>query len=432
MTPHTTGGNGVGNLQIDRQITSLGVTRDERRIRVSLGSRDPKKLTRVNTIIDKLVEREAFDVLRALRDGAISPLALIEADRNDKTALTVSRVKLRAYLWDRDVDGIVEVGAISRTLVKVPGARNRQRYLDSFVALQRKAEKVLGPDAQVADLLTVSWDELYKSWGATNADWMHLRRALSRFASLYMGDKYDVFARQLRQIIPAKKAKKRRPKLTAEQFIAITEAVPAHAAAAYWVLVITGVRIGEYLRSRKEHLHAPTHTYDVPGTKTDASDDTVGVDPRWWIYLERGIPARLEYKWLHTYWTRACVSLGLGSLVDTGKTRRVRKKLERGQQYSHRSGDGAIREVRAAAYETVPVLRYVGPTLHDLRHCHGQWAVNEGVAESKVQGSLRHENPSQTRDYVMQAGTRDVSSALADRLLGTAEPAPTKQRGGRA
>jgi integrase len=59
-------------------------------------------------------------------------------------------------------------------------------------------------------------------------------------------------------------------------------------------------------------------------------------------------------------------------------------------------------------------------TIHDLRHVHGQWAINAGVPESKVQSSLRHKSASMTRDYVMQRDTGDVSRVLAD--LVTAKP----------
>lgn len=419
MTPHSTGGRRGGNLEIDRQITQLGATRVERRIRVSLGTKDTKKLDRLNTIIDKAIENEDFELLRALRDGKIHPLELIEADRKEKTRATLGKVKLNAYLWDRDVDGTVHVGAISKALTKVPGQVTRDRYVDTFKALQRKAEDELGPDAMVADLLDVDWNALYKKWGASDTDWAHLKQALSRFATLHTNDKWDPFARQLRQVIPYKAPKKRKPKLSIEQFIEITNVMPPHAAASVWVLAITGVRVGEYLRSTAEHLDASSHSYDVPGTKNAPSAATVRVDERWWIYLERGIPSRLRYGWLRKYWTRACVLAGVGRRVGTGK---FVTKLAPSRPGPKAKDAPPRQKVR------VERTRYVGPTLHDLRHCHGQWAIDAGVAESKVQGSLRHANPNQTRDYVMVAGTLDVSSALADRLLEPVKP----KRGKRA
>lgn len=383
MTPATTGGKRGGNLELERQITELGTTRKERRIRVSVGTTDPKVHRRVNAIVDKLVEAQRFDVLRALRDGEISVSDLIAADRDGKAATSAGAVRLRQYLWDRVVthgEGErAEAGAISRALNRVKGDRTRGRYLDSFKALQRKAEAYLPVDARVIDLVNVPWDELYESWGATNADWMHLRRALSRFGTLHTADKWSKFARRIRQVVPAKKVKKRRPNLSAEQFKEIVAKAPAHAAAAYWVIALTGVRVGEYLASTKANLNAKAQTYTVPGAdKNEVGDFPLRVAPRLWIFLERGIPSRLRYKWLRIHWQRACKAAGVS-----------------------------------------------GITIHDLRHCHGQWAINADVHESKVQGSLRHENPAQTRDYVMQAGTLDVSEALADLLL---DPAPKRRK----
>lgn len=422
MMVHTTGGRRGGNLELDRQVTELGATRQERRIRVSIGSDDPKKLARANEIVDKLIETEEFDLLRAMRDGKVSVPAVIAADRHGRAHLTLGRVKQRAPIWDRIIavrEGVerTEPGAFSAFLARVPGARTRRRYQGSLSALQRKAGTMLNADATVADLLTVDWGALYDAWEAGNADWMHLRRALSRFATLHFGDKWDPTARQLRTLIPSKRVKKRRPTLSIEQFLRITETVPLHAAAALWVLVITGVRVGEYLASTKAHLDASSRTYDVPGTKTEGSAAPVRVDARWWIYLERGIPARIGYKWLSIYWARGCVATGVARRVGTGVFVTVQAPRP-----SRRP-----RADEKAVMVRVEKTRYVGPTLHDLRHCHGQWAINAGVAESKVQGSLRHESADQTRDYVMQSGTLDVSSALADAML-VAAPEPKKPR----
>lgn len=57
-------------------------------------------------------------------------------------------------------------------------------------------------------------------------------------------------------------------------------------------------------------------------------------------------------------------------------------------------------------------------TIHDLRHVHGHWAIDEGVAESKVQSSYRHTSAAMTRDYVRRLDSGEVSDALADAVLG--------------
>lgn len=380
MMVHRTGGKHGGHLEVERQITQLGTTRKARRIRRSLQSSDVKLLRRAHTTIDKLIADQRWDVLRAYRDGELSTSDLLAADRAGKASRSLAGIRLQQYLWDRVVTSEgdrIEPGAISKALARVPGLRTRKRYLQSFKALQEKAAVELPADARVIDLLSMGWADLYDRWGATNADWMHLRRALSRFATLQTGDKWSRFARKLRQVVPGKKVKKRRPSLSIEQFLSVVAKAPDHAAMAYWVLAITGVRVGEYLASTRAHLDKASLTYTVPGAaKNTIGDFPLRIDPRWWVFLERGIPSRLRYKWLRTYWVRARAAAGVGTV-----------------------------------------------TLHDLRHCHGQWAINAKVEESKVQGSLRHESAAMTRDYTMQAGTLDVSTALADAILSqTKEP----------
>ena len=72
--------------------------------------------------------------------------------------------------------------------------------------------------------------------------------------------------------------------------------------------------------------------------------------------------------------------------------------------------------------EERPVLRYTGLRLQDLRHCHGQWATDEGAPESKVQAALRHASPGMTRRYTMQKDrgevARMVGRALSSRRTG--------------
>jgi integrase len=36
-------------------------------------------------------------------------------------------------------------------------------------------------------------------------------------------------------------------------------------------------------------------------------------------------------------------------------------------------------------------------TLHDLRHCAGQWLTEAGRPEASVQQTLRHKDPTMTR-----------------------------------
>jgi integrase len=62
-------------------------------------------------------------------------------------------------------------------------------------------------------------------------------------------------------------------------------------------------------------------------------------------------------------------------------------------------------------------VHVTGVTLHSLRHCCGQSAVNAGVPEAQVPAALRHETASTTRIYTLQKARGQVARALAGVLL---------------
>jgi integrase len=55
-------------------------------------------------------------------------------------------------------------------------------------------------------------------------------------------------------------------------------------------------------------------------------------------------------------------------------------------------------------------------TLHDLRHCHAQWAADAGLSDAKLQVSLRHATPAMTRRYSKQRDKGDVAQAVGNAL----------------
>ncbi|HEX6048647.1 MAG TPA: tyrosine-type recombinase/integrase, partial [Gemmatimonadaceae bacterium] len=143
----------------------------------------------------------------------------------------------------------------------------------------------------------------------------------------------------------------------------------------------TGMRMGEYMRTTKEHLRSETLSIDVPGTKTRGSKAVVYVAESLWPWIEAGVPSPLQYKWARQYWVRACVEVGLGRYTEPKRSR-----------------------------------GYIGPRFHDLRHCHGQWAVSAGVPEAAVQAALRHSTAEMTRRYTTTKNKGDVARAIGNVL----------------
>lgn len=364
MTPSRTGKR-RGNFEIDRVFKNVG------RIRKSLGTSKIREFRRRESIIEKLYELHRYDVLRAFRDGEVTIEQLVEADLEERLGATLTDMRLTKPLWEAIEETLPRMGKVQRT---------RDRYevvllgstKERAGGLKKKAAMYLGPDATIQDLASVPWDELRAAWGTSAADWGNLRVALSSFLSRVLNDKYHPFARKFRSTWPAERIEPREPNLSIEQFLTIVGHAPKHAAAGYWILAITGMRVGEYLSCKwKEHVRPATRTILVPGTKTAGSRKPIQVSERLWGYIEVGIPCALKYDALRDYWITACKKAG-------------------------------IEDVR----------------LHDLRHSHAQWSIDAGVAESKVQRSLRHDDPRMTRRYALRNATREVSEALALRLLG--------------
>lgn len=363
MTPdRTTPG---GNFRVEQTFKGVGL------IRKSLGTKDLRVFRQRVALLEKLEKREAYEVLRAFDDDRITIEQLVEADAKNELAFTLSGMALRENLWD----------AIERVLPTMAESEaTRYRYATSLRALQRKGAKWLGPRAKVADLAHMPWRALKAKWGASGTDWMHMRRAVSRFLTLHLGKVHHPFRLDVmdKDNFPTAREKKRHPSLALAEFQRILDHVPEHLCGSYWCIVLTGMRLNEYTRCRPHHLNAAAHSLRVPGRKTEASDAVVHISPRLWGFITAAIPCRVQARWLQTVWLRATKAAG------------------------------------------------TKVTIHDLRHVHGHWAIDEGVAESKVQSSYRHTSAAMTRGYVQRLDTGEVSEALADKILGK-EPESRRQ-----
>lgn len=368
MTPSRTNGDS-GSFMIERRFKNVG------ELKKSTGTESIRVHNQRVALVEKLHARGDYELLRQWKRDETTIEALVEMDRAERLGQGVSDVKLIAPLW----------ATIDRVFATLKPTKTNERYRTSLSALRRKSG--ISDTAKVSALETVDWEALADRWGASNTDWMHMKRAVSRIIGLALGgDKYHPFLRKLRLSIPNRRPKKRRTRLTLADFETIVGHAPEHAARSYWCLLVTGLRDRvEYLALKPEHLDHRNCTIDHPGEKTDEAAEPLKVSPRLWPMVVQAVPSRLHYAWLLKYWQRACVAAGFASYVPSTH---------------HKSG-----------------LRYSGPTLHDIRRVHGQLAIDAGVQESKVQSSYRHTNPGQTRDYISYNATGEVSEALAHLIL---------------
>lgn len=238
----------------------------------------------------------------------------------------------------------------------------------------RHAVRHFGPDMKIRDLVLVSkldWRVIAGAWGTSNADWNHMRRSLSGvLTTLFHDDTAHPVRREVIAAIPLLHEKEHVPDLPPALVWRILEQLPDHARAFPMVLVVTGLRIGEYERLEPHHLQHESFRIDVPGTKTDASNDYVQVAPDMWPVVVRGVPSPYRYGWMRRIFREACDKAGVQ-----------------------------------------------GVTLHDLRHCHGQWAMENGAEEHEVQAQLRHRSIGMTRRYVKTVKRQRVAEAAAGHFM---------------
>jgi len=351
--PHRTSKHGT--FKLDRLFQGVG------RINLASGATTSAEFHKRDALLTRLYDQGRLDLLKAIKAGTLTVTEVYAADRQGQLdTLTGDRALLSANLWD---------AVKNWTPTSAPAKQTRRRYATSFGTLERSG--VLKADATVGDLAGVDWRALAATWNGGASDWNHLRRAVSRFLTLYLGDLHHPMRRAVVKAIPTRKETARVPDLPLPLFWSIVQATPEFVRAAYITMAALGLRVGEYLKLTKDHLLPHTLSVRIPGTKTAESAAVVRVDERLWPWVVAGVPSPLAYKWLREYFKRAL-------------------------------------KVAEAPLD----LR-----LHDLRHCYAQWLVDAGASEARVQVGMRHATAAMTRRYAMQRDKGENAKLMANLLL---------------
>ena len=169
--------------------------------------------------------------------------------------------------------------------------------------------------------------------------------------------------------VPTARENKGRMPETPEDFWRLVMSAPKHAQASYVAMAVLGVGPKEYLAIRQRDLNPDQLTVVVNGTKSEYRQRVVAVDERFWGWIERAVPSRLQYRWLGVYWNRARESAGC------------------------------------------PELR-----MYDLRHLSAQYAGDRGVTDRDLTIHLGHSNPKMTHVYSRRGIARGIAKAIADSL----------------
>jgi integrase len=306
-----------------------------------------------------------FAMIRALKAGEITVLDLVAAKEERRLYVpdALREITDRRSLWDV-LGACIELGTA--------GEKTKKRYRLSLTKL--KATGALGETATIRTLQAVNWSALKAQWSGSASDWNHMVRMLSHALTLYYGDVYATERRQIVAKIPkAKEPRSRLAVLSLDLFRRMVAKAPAIVRPTYWTLLLTGMRAGdagEYFQCTAAHLDAAEHLVHVPGTKTVGSRAAVAVHPDDWHWIEAGIPAPRQYKWVRLHWKRAARACGR------------------------------------------PEIR-----LHDIRHLSIRLALDGGAPLADVQAHARHEDPTMTMDYARIESSRRAADAIRKALV---------------
>jgi len=328
------------------------------RLALASGATTKAAYRNVVACLDRLAERGRLDLLTALKARNITIAQVLDADRRE--VLDSLLAADNTPLWPAVEAWLGPAAARTPTM---------RRYGNSWDKLRRVG--VLRADAAVSGLESIDWAKLAQSWPGSAADWNHLRRGVSRFLTVALGDTFHPLRRAILKLLPVKPEAERVPDLDAGTFWKAAQAAPEHLRAAFVAIVALGLRLGEYLRLRPEHLHPITSSVSVPGTKTAGAAAVLRVDPALWAWIVRAVPCPVTETAVRRAWKKALRAVGAD-----------------------------------------PTLR-----VHDLRHLTAQLLVEAGRSEASVQGTMRHRTAGMTRRYAKQRDHGENATTLARVLL---------------
>lgn len=337
---------------------------------------------RRDRLVLTLYEDGELEALRALKAGRLTIVQIEDARKRKRLHLLDTTGQGAAPLWTTVATVLARQAKVEPPLDLTRRCRHItvEGYRKSWYALQKAG--VLGMAATVADLETVDWEDVERGWGRSAAHWNHLRRAISRVLTLHLGQLHplrrDILAR-----IPGREEIPREPDLAPEVFWAVLARVSPHLRAPIVALVAGGFRRSELQQAQRDDLMPHTCAVRVRRkVKNRWSIRNVQIEPELWSWVDAAIPVTVGMPWLLEQWHRACRAHGLP-----------------------------------------PV------TFHDLRHCCGQWAMDEGADEAEVQKQLGHKTRHQTAIYTARTNRGRAAKATGSALLGGHVPTlvPTPQ-----
>ena len=373
MGPARTG-KGLGAFQFDRVFPGVG------RIKKSSGTTKLKVFQDRDALLTKLYQSSSLDVLRAFKAGKITIEEMVQADRGNNVAMSLNRLATTAGLAKAIDDALPRMGKATST---------RNRYRRSLEKLLREVPELAG--SRVSALADVDWRTLNDQWDTSAADWNNMVRAVSRFLTVHLGDKFHPLRRDVLRGIERRVEVPDAPDQSVELFQRLVASMPLPAQPCFMTLALTGMRIGEYVFADRTALRPETNSVRISGKSGEG-----------YVYMT---PEGFDI-------AKAAIPCPLAPAPTPGQETHTIKRY------------GVMRRLYLKAQQDCGVS---GLKLHGIRHLFGQTAADENVPTVQTQSAMRHADPRMTRRYEMPAQARRAAEAVAMRL-GITKPTPKKKR----
>jgi integrase len=272
-------------------------------------------------------------------------------------------------------------GALALTLPRMgKSPSTRERYEVAFGQLRTHAADFLPGNAIVKDLRTVEWVEVWASMHALSpASRNRVRSALSAFLTVFLGDKYHPFRRDVVKAMGSMEDEATAPReVTLDEFWTVFEALDDAVKPSALLLAGTGMRIGEYLQCGETSIRRLPVIW-IPNGKTGGAETSIAdsLVP----FARQAIPCRIA----------------------------PAPKVWRGVQYDARYKRLYKAFARASEATGIPC------SPHYLRHLYAQLGT-DSLPDVLVQQGLRHKTPAMTRMYSKRRITQQVANVVGKAL----------------
>lgn len=354
--------------RIDRVIPGVG------RVALRTGARTIAEQRARVALFDRLVEAGQIDAIRLLVDGDISWTELRQAQRKNRlhSDTLAADVALARNLWI----------AVAATLKRMGKAESsRVRYELAFDQLKRLAVDFLPGNALVKDLKGLPWADVFLSMHELSpASRNRVRSAVSAFLTVFLGDKFHPFRRDVMKAIGGMEDEHTPPKeISVDEFWTNLTATDEAVQPSILTMAGAGLRVGEFLLC-DEFSAKRLPIIWLPGGKTGA-DETVIADALL-PFAKQAIPCNIA----------------------------PRPKVNRGVQFDARY-KRIYKAMRAASAKTgIPW------SPHYLRHLYAKLAT-DSLPQVLAQQGLRHATPAMTAHYAKRKTTARVASVVGDALM---------------